>query len=82
MTAINKQWLPLISSGRASSLKMDIKADEAVMEAVAEQYHQAHGGVSRRPVKNKKKNRLMDINLLFSLKKKIYIQIFRRIFVD
>lgn len=63
MTAINKQWLPLISSGRASSLKMDIKADEAVMEAVAEQYHQTHGGVNCRPVKKK---RPMDINLLFS----------------
>lgn len=63
MTAINKQWLPLISSGRASSLKMDIKADEAVMEDEAEQYHQTHGGVNCRPVKKK---RPMDINLLFS----------------
>lgn len=58
MTTINKQWLQLISSGRASSLKMDIKADEAVMEVVGEQYHQTHQEVSSRSVH---KRRLVDI---------------------
>lgn len=64
MTAINKQRLPLISSGRASSFKMDIKADEAVMEAVAEQYHQTHEGVNCRP--GNKRKRRMDIDEWFS----------------